>query len=115
MPCKSVCKSAVEELQAIATEAQEQFLAQVFLSDQSDSSTDSDLDQLMITPPSPLSPVSGYSSSYSTDEDGSSGSSTSEYYKIIQAHYNLFFNLLIAAENEIINTRVLHRPSEPPM
>jgi hypothetical protein len=85
-------------------------LNDLYDSDSSDSESDSDSDSdlgldLMVTPPSPLTPqLSDLSDSSSSD--GSDGFTT---------HYNRLHDTITALRDEVTRARVLHKPDAPPM
>lgn len=82
--------------------------------DTSGSSTDppSDLDMMVITPPSPMSPLSGNLSDISNTSDSSDSESSGDD---MTPHYNRLRLNIRALHDEIDRARILHQPDAPPL
>ena len=78
-------------------------------SDTSESNSDIDVDPIVITPPSPMSPILLDISDFS-DSDASS-----DEVDHIAMQYNRLQDAIAALRDEVEQARVLHRPDEPPM
>jgi len=114
MPRPSVRQELHDELdkaELALARSRREHLIQTLADSDSSSDSHSDLgDQMMITPPSPISPLlSGISASGLSSDSSSDGSD------FIAAHYDRLLHKIVSLRDEVERTRVLHQPDAPPL